>query len=185
MLYIDSDPAVGLDEPPITASETLWPLPLLNWPEDAERNALLADERRPRLLLVAPGAEPPVDLDGTSDWVRRPATARDVYARIEALQRRAERPTQVHLDDNALLWRRRSWVALAPVEARLIRALLDRAGGVVSPADLLAAGWPSARIAVNALHPRLSRLRGRIAPLGLTIDNVRQRGYTLTVLEER
>ena len=90
----------------------------------------------------------------------------------------------MHLDNNALLWRRRSWVALAPVEARLIRALLDRSGGVVSPAELLNAGWPNARVAVSALHPRLTRLRGRVAPLGLMIDNVRQRGYTLTVLEQ-
>ena len=143
VLYIDSHRAVSLDEPPITASETRWPLPILNWPEDAERNVQLADERRPRLLLVAHGAEPPVDLDGTSDWVRRPATARDVYARIEALQRRCGAiPPSVHLDDNASARRRRSWVALAPVEGAPDPRAARPRGGVVSPADLLAAGWP-------------------------------------------
>ena len=74
MLYTESDPGISPAETPtITDSEIVWPIPILNWPEDAETNEVLADERRPRLLLVAAGADPPVDLDGLSDWVRRPA----------------------------------------------------------------------------------------------------------------
>ena len=164
-----------------TDRESLSPIPILNWPEDAAQNAWLAEERRPRLLLVAPGAEAPVDFDGLSDWVRRPAPARDIYARVEVLQRRAERPFHVHLDDDGLLHRGRSWVALSPVEARLMRALLARPSAVVSRSELLAAGWPQGRIAANALHPRLSRLRTRVAAVGVQIVNVRQRGYTLAV----
>ena len=56
-------------------------------------------------------------------------------------------------------------------------AFLDRPAGSWSRSELLAAGWPGAARR-HALHPRLSRLRGRIARIGLRIVNVRQRGYT-------
>jgi DNA-binding winged helix-turn-helix (wHTH) protein len=164
-----------------TYPATLWPIPILNWPEDAAENAALARERRPRLLLVARGAEVPVDFDGLSDWVRKPAEARDIYARVEVLQRRVERPFGVHIDADGLLRRGRAWIALSPVEARLMAALLAKPGAVVGRGDLLAAGWPERRIAANALQPRLSRLRARIGALGVRIVNVRQRGYALAI----
>lgn len=161
----------------------VWPVAILNWPEDAAENDALAHGRRPRLLLLAAGTEAPPDLDGLSDWVRRPATAHEIYARAEMLQRRSERTFDLFLDTDGLLRRGRRWVALSPVETRLMESFLSRPGSVISRGELLAAGWPVGPVRPNALHPRLSQLRGRIADLGALIVNVRQRGYALSVDE--
>ena len=57
----------------------------VSWPEEAPRLADLRDQGLPRLLLVAPDAEPPVVHDELEDWVRLPADTRDVDARAARL----------------------------------------------------------------------------------------------------
>ena len=140
----------------------VWPIAILHWPEDAAQNAALAQQRRPRLLLVAPEAEAPVDFDGLTDWVRRPATAKEIYARVEALQRRTEWQSHLYMDADGLVRRGRRWVALSPVESRLMGAFLARPGAVLSPGELVAAGWPHGRSRDRALHPRQRRRDFRI-----------------------
>ncbi|HEX5585945.1 MAG TPA: winged helix-turn-helix domain-containing protein [Acidimicrobiia bacterium] len=157
-----------------------WPVPVVMWPEEADRSEELARDGRIRLFLVAPGVAPPIDWDGRTDWIRRPAAAGDIYARIEALQRRAEHaepPGRVELDDTGVLRVDDRWVVLTPIETRLMRALLDKTGAVVSRGELLNAGWPGK--SSRALDTNLQRLRGRIAHLGLRLVNVRRRGYIL------
>src|SRR5262245_18872094 len=90
----------------------LWPIEILHWPEEAVRNAALAREHRPRLLLVAEGTHAPIDLDGLTDWVQCPATAHEIYTRVEMMQRRAERNDHLYMDDDGLLRRGRRWIAL-------------------------------------------------------------------------
>ena len=160
-----------------------WPVPVVMWPEQADRSAELARDGRIRLFLVAPGAAPPVDWDGRSDWIRRPAPIGDIYARIEALQRRAEhakKSGRVDLDEAGILRVDDAWVALTPIETRIMRVILDRAGTVVSRGELVNAGWPGE--ASRALDTNLQRLRSRIAHLGLRIVNIRRRGYILAPL---
>src|SRR4051794_15910999 len=164
-----------------TAATKPWAVTVLEWPEEAAEAEALASVGALRLLLVAPDVAPPVDWDLTSDWLRRPAPPLDVLARIETLQRRAEsdeRPPS--LDDDGLLWRGLHWVALGPIEARLMSVLLDNMNRVVSRTELVNAGWPGSPNGTRALDARVQRLRGRIRPLGLTIGNVRQRGLVLS-----
>src|SRR3954452_10940197 len=73
------------------AATTPWAVTVLDWPEQAAEAEALAAVGALRLLLVAPDVAPPVDWDLTSDWLRRPAPTTDVLARIETLQRRAQR----------------------------------------------------------------------------------------------
>jgi DNA-binding winged helix-turn-helix (wHTH) protein len=68
---------------------------------------------------------------------------------------------------------------LPPVEARLMVALIDRFGAVVSRDQLARSGWPEGSPGRNALDVHVLRLRRRIAPLGLSIKTVRSRGYLL------
>jgi DNA-binding response OmpR family regulator len=70
-------------------------------------------------------------------------------------------------------------VSLPPVEARLMSALLDRFGAVVSRDQLSKTGWPRGAPGRNALDVHMLRLRRRIAPIGLAIKTVRSRGYLL------
>ena len=74
------------------------------------------------------------------------------------------------------------WVALSPIEARLARALCERYTEVVGDDHLLGRAWPdetdtAARAAALRVH--LTRLRQRIAPLGLEIRALRSQGMIL------
>ena len=84
-----------------------WSVAVLEWPEQADEAEALGAWGAPRLLLVAPEAEPPVDWDLSSDWLRRPADSRDVMARVETLQRRSEGlegPVRLDPDGADRLW---------------------------------------------------------------------------------
>jgi hypothetical protein len=161
-----------------------WSVAVLDWPEQADEAEVLAASGALRLLLVAPGVAPPVDWDLSSDWLRRPAEPRDVLARVETLQRRSELDQgPLRLDRDGLLWRGTHWVALAPVEERLMAVLMDNVHRVVSRPELVNAGWPDEQRSSRALDVRLQRLRGRIRPLSLEIASVRQRGFVLSFVE--
>jgi DNA-binding winged helix-turn-helix (wHTH) protein len=72
-----------------------------------------------------------------------------------------------------------SWVAIPPVEGRLLSALLERPGAVVSRAALARAGWPERQPDRNTLDVHIGRLRRRISPVGMRLATVRSRGYLL------
>jgi hypothetical protein len=154
---------------------------LLRWPFEQGRREQLEQEGQLRLLLVESGVPAPVCTDPSEDWVRVPADEADVRARVESLSLRhgsatADRP---ELDHDGLLRRNGGWVSLPPVEARLMSALIERFGAVVSRDQLARSGWPKGAPGRNALDVHVLRLRRRIAPLGLSIKTVRSRGYLL------
>lgn len=154
---------------------------LLRWPLEAERRRALAAEGRLRLLLVEGGAELPETSDVLEDWIRVPAADGDVQARVEGLRQRAAAfgSEEPELDRDGLLRFRGQWVSLPPVEARLMQALVERFGAVVSREQLARAGWPSGAPGRNALDVHVLRLRRRIVTVGLVIRTVRSRGYLL------
>ncbi len=161
---------------------------LVRWPGDAgDRDRLLA-QGMPRLLLVEPGSAPPEPVDGDylEDWVRVPADDLDIQLRVRGLQarQRAAAIEQPHIDADGILRFRDAWVALPPVEARLVAAMLRRPGTVVSRMALARAGWPDGAPGRNALDVHVLRLRRRIEPLGLAIRTVRARGYLLDLGSE-
>jgi len=87
------------------------------------------------------------------------------------------------LDEWDILRRGTQWTALAPIEARIVSVLLERAGRVVRRRDL-AGAWPHGCPGERAVDGRLTTLRARIAPLGLEIRTVRARGFVLDVAPE-
>jgi DNA-binding response OmpR family regulator len=154
---------------------------LISLPSDSERRALLAAQGVPRLIMIDGDEAPPVLIDCSEDWVRLPASQTDIDARCAAILARcsghgAERPV---LDRDGVLRCGSEWVSLPPVEARLLEALLDRFGAVVSREALSRSGWPAGAPGRNALDVHVLRLRRRIAPLGVVIKTVRSRGYLL------
>jgi hypothetical protein len=154
---------------------------LLRWPLERERRERLVQEGRPRLLLVEHGDAPPVPADCLEDWIRVPAEESDVRVRVEGLARRylGHQADVPELDCDGVLRLGGAWVSLPPVEARLMGALVERFGAVVSREQLGSAGWPHGVPGRNALDVHVLRLRRRIAPLGLAIRTVRCRGYLL------
>lgn len=153
---------------------------ILSWPEEAALAAQLARQGLPRLLLVAPDASPPSDWDQLTDWVRLPADQRDIEARAAALRRHAPPETLPTLDEFDVVRRGARWIALAPIEARILEILLEHCGSVVSRRQLHGA-WPDRSPGTRAVDARLTQLRARIAGLGLHIHTVRSRGLFLEV----
>lgn len=153
---------------------------LVRWPEQEPRRQQLHKAGLPRILLVDASAPPPRAVDDLEDWVRLPVDDADLDARIDWLVRRAGAHRRVLLEvDDGLLRMGDRFVSLAPVEARLMRALVDRFGAVVGRDQLARAGWPDGSPGRNALDVQVLRLRRRIAGLGLQITTVRSRGYLL------
>jgi DNA-binding winged helix-turn-helix (wHTH) protein len=154
---------------------------LVRWPAEQHRRAELEQAGAPRLLLLEDGALAPVTSDDLEDWIRLPAGEDDVRARVEGLRRRHEARTAPLpvLDEDGVLRVTGRWASLPPVESRLMTALLERYGAVVSRDALARAGWPDGAPGRNALDVHMLRLRRRVGPLGLAIRTVRSRGYLL------
>ena len=155
---------------------------VLRWPEQSDESSLLAQDGRPRLLLVEPDADPPVVADWNVDWVRLPADERDVAARIQALARRVRPPERPKVDGAGRLLFGDGWVALSPIEARLASLLVDHYETIVSADALYECGWADdgrRRPRNNALRVHLTRLRRRVGPLGLEVRSVRSKGFVL------
>jgi DNA-binding response OmpR family regulator len=144
----------------------------------------LSELGMPRLLLIEEGHGPPDAGDCLEDWIRVPASESDVQIRLASLATRAaahgtSEDLPPRLDDDGVLRAGGGWVPVPPVEARLLRTLLDRFGAVVSRDALTRAAWDDRAPGRNVLDVHVLRLRRRIAPVGLTIKTVRSRGYLL------
>ncbi|HSS10412.1 MAG TPA: winged helix-turn-helix domain-containing protein [Acidimicrobiales bacterium] len=153
---------------------------VVHWPEEREEAERLAELGVPRLLLVAPAADPPEAGDVLQDWVRLPGDERDLRVRLRELRRRAaDLEAAPVVDSHGRLVFRRSWVQLSPIEERLASRLVEAHADVVSEESLLQHGWPSGHASSNALRVHLHRLRRRIRKLGLEIRGVRNEGWVL------
>src|SRR3954452_23719469 len=153
---------------------------LVRWAEERDLLARLRAEGTPRLLLVRPPAPAPAVMQCEEDWVRLPADDGDVRARVLALAARASRhrPGPSVGSDGRLRYGAH-WIALSPIEHRLARVLAERFGEVVKGERLAKAAWPDEGTNEGALRVHLTRLRRRLRPLGLEVQNVRGRGYLM------
>ena len=161
-------------------------LAVVPWPAEAARRVALAAEGSPRLLVLDEGTSPPPLLDCLEDWVHAPVDEGEMHARLEALRLRVSCHRQVvpELDEEGFLRFGTRQVYLPPVEARLAEALLGRFGRVVGGASLMRAGWPGEAPSRGKLDVRIHRLRRRLAPMGLVVTTVRQRGWMLAPADE-
>jgi hypothetical protein len=155
------------------------PVHVVAWPVPRRVRADLSARQVARLLVLPPGARPPVTGDLLEDWVRLPACAADVHARLTRLRRDAReygrRP--VVSDDGRLLYGD-SWIALSPRRERIAAILVGHFRELVRVEDLLGPDPPSAG-SVDTLRGALRGLRQALRPLGLEIDTIPARGYTL------
>jgi len=75
------------------------------------------------------------------------------------------------------------WVNVSGIEEILARSLSEHFGELVDDRTVEAAGSADRPTTSNALHVNLSRLRKRLAPLGLVIRRVRSRGYVMEAVQ--
>jgi hypothetical protein len=151
----------------------------LRWPEQADQRDRLDRADIPRLWFVEPGVEPPICETWLEDWVRLPADDSDVRARLVGLARRAaSHPLVPALDSHGQITFRGAVASMSPVEQVLAEQLVARFGHPVPEPDLLRAVWLDGG-RDETLRVHLSRLRHRLAPIGLEITNIRGYGYLL------
>lgn len=160
---------------------------LIKWPSDEELRRELAEQGHPRLLLVDPGADPPECTDVLEDWVRLPVSRPDRNARIRTLEKRAgDRPGPVpSLDSDGVLEYRELRTGLSPLQAELVKPMIERFGAVVARETLVSAGWPESEASPNTLDVTMGRLRRQLLIVGLKVRTVRSRGYLLTDVDLR
>jgi DNA-binding response OmpR family regulator len=156
---------------------------VLRWPSESRRRERCKNLRIPRILLLEDNATAPMCLDELEDWVRPPISREDLKARTATLHARAVTKAAPIVDADEVLRFAGRWLALSPVEARLMRALVDSYRKVVSREALISQGWPCQKGGRqprrNALDLQILRLRRRLGPLRLAIRTVWGRGYLL------
>jgi hypothetical protein len=86
-----------------------------------------------------------------------------------------------YVDEYDLVRRGDAWCALSPIEAAIVRVLLERGPRVATRREIGTRAWPAGMPAGRPIDGRLHRLRARLAPLGLRIHSVRRRGLMLSV----
>jgi len=151
---------------------------VLQWPEHADEAERLARVGVAHLLLVGPDSAPPEIESCAEDWVRLPTSEDDVLARLIALRHRAERhPLLPNVDSQGQLSYRGSTMYLPPIEQGLVSLLARRFGSIVTNDELLGV-WPRGG-APGSLRVHISRLRKRLAPIGLVIEARRTTGYVM------
>lgn len=174
------------DMSPYSAREsvprTVTSVQIIRWPSEHLRREYCRTRRIPRLLLLDGGTAAPLCIDELEDWVRAPASRDDLNARTATLHARAAAETVPVVDSDEVLHYGGRWLALSPVEVRLMRALVDAYHNVVSRGALIEQGWPEnngQEPRRNALDLHIFRLRRRIGALRLAIRTVWGRGYLL------
>jgi DNA-binding response OmpR family regulator len=157
---------------------------VLRWPIEQAAVSAAREQGRPRFLVVEGDDDPPHHWDDLEEWVRLPADRRDVQARVAALRSRsADLRVRPSLDGYDRLFFRGRWVALTPSDYKLVEPLVERFDDVVPYERVV--GSPDASDAPRPVagRVRLTRLRRRIAPLGLQIRTVRPHGLALSAME--
>ncbi len=152
---------------------------IVNLPLDEELLAALRLTGAPRLLLVPNDMDPPIGGDAFEDWVRLPADPREVHARIATLQIRASGRPRPRIDEHGCLHLNDRWIAIPPIEARIMSVLIEGFDQVVSATNLATVAWPDGLSSASQLRVRILRLRRRLGALDLELDTVRGEGYVL------
>jgi DNA-binding response OmpR family regulator len=129
---------------------------------------------------------------GADDYVRKPFRSDELLARVRAVARRSGParghkpalgdPSGYELDRrrHEIRWQGRA-LPTTVIEFRLLRAMVERLGEVVTHDELLAAGWPDVPDpAPEWLKPHLARLREKLVSAGAPVPvAVRGVGYRL------
>jgi len=173
---------LGLLDPAVERRVTALGVAVTAW-EDGDVHAPATNRGAcPCIYLVATDAPAPRTWGRLTDWVRLPVLPDELLARAEALAARADawgRPGIVVDRDDVVHVGGRS-IPLSELQARLLRALLEQAGVVVSRQALVDVTWPDGAPAdPRAIDNRVKLLRRRLGGTSVAVHAIRGRGFVL------
>ena len=156
---------------------------ILRWPAEAGRRGVALEEGHSCLWLLGPGELPP-ELGPREDWVRMPIDDDVLRDRVEQLAGRSTptgrlEPGAISVDPDGLLVHCGLRVVVPPIEAMILNRLGEVPERVVTRGELVDLVWSDDRRSARALDSRVHTLRGRLAPLRLTIHTIRGHGFLL------
>jgi hypothetical protein len=152
---------------------------VLRWPDQQEELGDLARRGVPRLLLVSPASPPPVCTSCLEDWARLPVGDEELRARLDSLAEHQRAHTHPSVDEFGVLRQDGLIVFLSPREQALAEILIANFGAVVRDETFAQQVFGDVDARRETLRTHTSRLRKRIAPLGLTISCIRNVGYMM------
>jgi hypothetical protein len=169
----------------LRAIDVLWytstsDVAVLRWPEQQDDRERLDRHVLPRLLLINDETAPPCSHSCLEDWIRLPAAEEDVRARLEALLDHASRhPPTPTVDPWGQISFRGGTIFLSPRETAIAKILAGHFATPVTDEELITQAWPDGDATGTAVRVHISRLRKRIAKVGLTIKTIRAYGYMM------
>jgi two-component system phosphate regulon response regulator PhoB len=153
-----------------------------------------ATNRVPIIIVSARGEEVDRVLGlemGADDYVVKPFSAKELVARCRAALRRsvtAETPAEGYHDENfaidyascSVRYRNRD-VRLTQREFRLLRAMVDARGRVLTRERLLQSVWDDAEVDARAVDAAMRRLRSKLGPGRQHLETLVGFGYRFIV----
>jgi two-component system OmpR family response regulator len=133
----------------------------------------------PRLLLVSPASVLPACTSCLEDWARLPVDDDELRARLDSLAEHQRAHAHPSVDEFGVLRQNGSIVFLSPREQAIAEILMANFGAVVRDEVFAQHVFGAAGARRETLRTHTSRLRKRIAPLGLTISCIRNVGYMM------
>ena len=156
---------------------------VVQWPAEKRSVDEMITAGTPCVALVEAGAEPPLATDCLHDWMWASGGEVELRYRLRQVALRAgrHRAGAPRLDEHGILSFAMRSVGLPAREAQVAGVLLQRFGEVVTKEEVIAAVSPSGLRRPTLLATHVSRLRRRIAPLGLEVAAAASTGYVLRV----
>jgi DNA-binding response OmpR family regulator len=113
------------------------------------------------------------------DWARLPVADDELRARLDSLAEHRRAHAHPSVDEFGVLRQRESLVFLSPREQAIAEILIENFGAVVRDETFAQHVFGESDARRETLRTHTSRLRKRIAPLGLTISCIRNVGYMM------
>jgi DNA-binding response OmpR family regulator len=130
-------------------------------------------------LLVSPASGPPACTSCLEDWARLPVADDELRARLDSLAEHQRAHAQPSVDEFGVLRQSGSIAFLSPREQAIAEILIANFGAVVRDETFALHVFGESDVRRETLRTHTSRLRKRIAPLGLTVSCIRNVGYMM------
>lgn len=167
-----------------------WVLPYLDGVEVCRRVRL--DSNVPIIMLTVHHSDDDVVTAleaGADEYITKPFSPRQLVARVRALLRRAvgetseilrSGPLSLNVERHELFWEGQPPVRLTRLETRLLQALLQNPGTVLSTESLILRIWGSEAATSEMLKQLVYRLRTKLgAGFPTLIETIPNTGYVL------